>query len=91
MADEEYRKQCEGYLTIRGWKKDSCGWWSCPFGFGMQEAIEMAVEVSHVDALYWNEIDPEYPYEGPRWKFLDRYIKTYQPELLKERKQWEKS
>ena len=54
MTQDE-RLQAEVYLKRAGWKKDACGWWTCPFGYGLDEAIQLHKEAAEMTARAFNE------------------------------------
>jgi len=56
MSDEE-RLQAESYLKSSFWKKDACGWWTSPFGYGLDEAIQMHKQAAEATAIAFNSGD----------------------------------
>jgi hypothetical protein len=58
----ENKTAAEAYLIRSGWKKDACGWWTCPFGYGLVEAVTLHREASEGEAWAFNkmrETDPD--------------------------------
>jgi hypothetical protein len=61
----------ERYLLNSGWKKDACGWWISPFGYGLNEAIELHKNASESTA---RAMEKECPDLIPRWLNQERKI-----------------
>ena len=60
---DEYYAAAKRYLIASGWKPGVGGFWSCPFGYGIDEAIALHKEAAERTARAF-EKDPELI---PRW------------------------
>jgi hypothetical protein len=75
--NDSERGQVEAYLKASGWKKDACGWWESPFGYGLDEAIAMHKESAEKTARAFNEGDAY---------LLQSWLKHERREMLGDRK-----
>jgi hypothetical protein len=44
--DVKERETAARYLRAAGWIKDPCGWWTSPFGYGLDEAVALHKEAA---------------------------------------------
>lgn len=59
--EREERTIAETYLENSGWKKDACGWWIPPFGYGLEEAINLHRDAAEKTAYAFEESELKNP------------------------------
>lgn len=47
------------FLVNSGWVKDACGWWTAPFGYSLDEAVQLHKEFAEKTAHAFNDGDAE--------------------------------